>query len=121
RAPEVDDLHASPQQLLCVLRDEIAHALRARARGVVDVDASRGLPHALAVIERARDVPADRVVEDEDARGAGRVLDERLGLRIVDAANLVFALEVTHARVMSQDREALLVERRILGDWPEVV
>src|SRR5439155_13038310 len=93
--PQIDDLYPAAQQFLGILTQEIADALRARARGVVDIHPGRRLarPAGLAAVDTV-DAAALDMVEDKDAAGAERLLDELGRLRVVDGADLVIVPEI---------------------------
>ena len=61
------------------------------------------------------------MVENEDAAGAGHLLEEGLGLRVVDAADLVVVPEIAHRAAVLGQRETLHVERQLAGDRAQIV
>lgn len=73
RAPHVDDLHAAFEQLRRFGGQVVRHARQRRAVRLVDVDALDGAAQTQTVVRGfcARRRAPDRVVEDEDAGGAG--------------------------------------------------
>ena len=73
-------LDAALQQFLGFVGEQVADPLRARARGVVDMDAGRRLarPTGRAVLH-ARHAAALEMIEDKDAAGAGDLGDKALG------------------------------------------
>ena len=77
RAPQIDDLHAALQQFLGLVAHQVAHPLRAGAGGVVDMHPGRRLARAAArAVLDAGDAAALQMVENEDAAGAGHLLEE---------------------------------------------
>ena len=64
---------------------------------------------------------AQRVVEDDDARGAALGLHQRFHLRIVDAAHLVLVEEVGNLGVVADEAESITLECELLHVWPAVV
>ena len=66
--PHIDDPHAPLEQLVGFVREMVVHARRGRFGGLVDVHPS----YWVSVAGGA----ADGVVEEEDALGAGNVLEE---------------------------------------------
>ena len=84
--------------------------------------AGRRLARAAArAVLQAGHAAALQMVEDEDAAGAGHLLDEGLGLRVVDPADLVVVPEIAHRAALLGQREALHVERQLAGDRPQIV
>jgi len=79
RAPHVDDLHAAPEQPVRLVGQMVRHARERRLVRLVDVHALHGAAQALPALlvrqvglaGRVGGLPPDRVVEDEDAGGAG--------------------------------------------------
>ena len=67
------------------------------------------------------DPPAHGVIEDEDAVGARDGLDESLGLRIIDALDLLVVVEILDRAFLQYKRKSLPVERHRLGDGTNIV
>ena len=91
RPPQIDDCIAVLQQFLGFVAHQLPHALRRGPRGVVVVDAL--WPGSLCSSPRAphRRVAHD-VLEGDDARRAGRLLDDALAFRIVDGCEFVLVV-----------------------------
>src|ERR1700722_11269129 len=95
----------------------LAHTVGAGCVGLIDVDPCRRLPGtASANIGRTFHPPAHRVIEDYDAVGAQRRLDEGFGRGIVDLPYLFVVVEVPNRRRMPDKRKTFAVERETVRD-----
>ena len=113
RPPHLHDGEAPLQQFLGFVRQQVAHPLRAGPFGIVVVHAA----HHLADFARlARFVVgrAQRVIEHDHARGAALGLHQRLHLGVVDAPDLVLVEEIGDLGVVTDETEALAIERKRL-------
>jgi len=84
------------------------------------VHGEHGLAHelrlALGLVARAQ-----RVIENDDPRGAGNLLHERLDLGVVDALQLVDVEEIAHLRLVLGEFEARDLEIELVFQRPAVV
>ena len=53
------------------------------------------------------------MIEDKDAAGAGHLLDDGLGLRVIDSADLVVVPEILDGAALLDESEALLVKLHV--------
>ena len=84
---------------------------------MVDMDAGCRLARTAArVVAQARHPAALQMVEDEHAAGAGVFLEKRLGLRVVDPANLVVVPEILDRGAVLDQAEAFAVEVQLVLD-----
>src|SRR5262249_56460376 len=115
RPPHLHDGKAPLQEFFGLLREEVAHALWAGPLGIVIVDAAHDLADlarlALTVIRRAQ-----RVIEDDDARGSAFGFHQRFHLRIIDPADLLLFEEVRDFRLVMNETEAVAIEHERLLD-----
>ena len=92
----------------------LAHAVRARCDGLIDMDARGGLPGARATdVGRALDAPAHRVVEDDDAVRLQRRPDEGFHRGIVGPLDLGLVMEVSDRGRMPDQGKALAIQREV--------
>ena len=122
RPPQVDHLHAPPQQRLGLVAEEVAHPLWPRRRRVVYMHAGRRLAwRAGRPVLRAAHALAQRVVEDEHLAGARRLGENTLDLGVVHPAHLVFVPEILHRARCVQHREPLAIQRNVRGGRAHIV
>ena len=121
RPPQVDHLHAALQQFVGLVGQQVAHALRARTCGVVDMHALHRLARRVAAILGAGHAAAHGVVEDVNAVGPGRLLQNSLDFRVVDAAHLLVVEEVAHGALVVHQGKAVGIERHLTGNRPCVM
>ena len=98
---------------------DLAQAPRGRCFGVVVVHAL----HCRARIHRLLHIfiaDADRVIEHDDFRSAGMLLDQRLHFGIVDAHTLSLIGKVFYLRVVLDEHESVSVEIKRVAQRPTV-
>src|SRR6516162_7176929 len=119
RPPHLHDGEAALQQFLRFVRKQVAHALRARPLGVIVVHAAHHLADLahLALIGIGR---AQGVIEYDHTRGAAFGLHQRLHLRVVDAADFALVEEIGNLGVVTNETEALAIERKRLHVQPRI-
>src|SRR3989441_11539337 len=114
RAPHLDDRETALQQGFRFAWQQVAHALRARPFGVVVVHVEHRFAHqfrlALGLVARAQ-----RVVEDDDARGARDLLHQRFDLGVVDALQLLDIEEVVNSSLVLDELEAGDLQGELVG------
>src|SRR5712664_4640764 len=76
---------------------------------------------AVANVSRPLNAFADGMVEDEYPVGTGRLLDQPLSLRIVDASDFVFVVEILYRTVLPNQGKPLSVERYGIADRTNVM
>src|ERR1700730_18124154 len=79
------------------------------------------LTQAAIAVGRALNTLAYGVIEDEYPVGAGRGLDQPFRLRIIDASDLVFVVEVLHRTVLPNQSKPFSIKRNRLADRANVV
>src|SRR6516165_96077 len=62
-----------------------------------------------------------QMVEDKDAARARHLLDDLLGLRVIDPANLVIIPEILYCATLLDERETLRVDRHVGRNRPHIV
>ena len=98
-----------------------ANAVGARFVGLVDMDARRRLARTGAPdIRGALDALAHGVVEDEDAVGLQRRLQEGFHGGIIDAPHFLIVVEILDDGGMADQRKAFAIQREIAGDQARV-
>src|SRR4030088_2609353 len=83
--------------------------------------ARNGLTQAAIAVGRALNALAYGMVEDEYPVGPGRGLDQPFRLRIVDASDLVFVVEVLDLTVLPDQGKPFSIKRNRLADRTNVV
>src|SRR5215468_2292937 len=73
-----------------------------------------------APVLAARYAAAYRMVEDQNAVGAGGVFQKVFSLRIVNAPHLLFVIEVANGGRTARQVKALRVERNVVDNRPHV-
>src|SRR5262249_44314142 len=61
------------------------------------------------------------MIEPDDALGAALKLDQRLHLRVVDAADFILVVEFLHFGVVANETKAMALKHKILRVWPAIV
>src|SRR5712671_828882 len=79
------------------------------------------LTQAAIAVGRPSNALADGMVEDEYPVGTGRFLDQPLSLRVVDAFDFVFVVEVLYRTRLPDQGKPLTVERYGIADWTNVM
>jgi len=79
------------------------------------------LTRAAIAVGRPLNALADGMVEDEYPVGTGRLLDQPLSLRIVDASDFVFVVEILYRTVLPNQGKPLTVERYGIADRTNVM
>src|SRR5450631_3157366 len=79
------------------------------------------LTQAAIAVGRALNALAYGVIEDEYPVSAGRGLDQPFRLRIIDASDFVFVVEVLYRTVLPNQGKPLAVKRYSLADRAKVV
>src|SRR3979411_3494117 len=83
--------------------------------------ARNGLTQAAIAVGRALNALAYGMVEDEYPVGPGRGLDQPFRLRIIDASDLVFVVEVLYRTVLPNQGKPFSIKRNRLADRANVV
>ena len=112
RPPHLDDRKAAAQQIVGLVRQQVAHPLRAGPFRVVVVHARDDLAD-LEGFAGGIVGGAQRVVEHDDARRAGLRLHQRFHLRIVDAPHFGLVEEVRDLGVVGDEMKAVVLEREV--------
>ena len=119
RPPHLHDGKAPLQELIGLIREQVAHALGSGPLGVIVVDAAHDLADlarlALLVIRRAQSV-----IEDDDARGSAFGFHQRFHLWIVNPADLVLLEKVGDFRVVTHKTKAVAIEHERLLTEPRI-
>src|SRR5882724_8548557 len=79
------------------------------------------LTQAAIAVGRPLNAFADSMVEDEYPVGTGRFLDQPLSLRVVDASDFGFVVEVRYRTGLPDQGKPLMVERYGIADWTNVM
>src|SRR5882762_7181358 len=119
RAPHLDDGEAALQEGVRFARQQIANPLRPGPLRIVVVHVEHGLAHelrlALGLVARAQGV-----IEDDDPRGAGNLLHQRLDLGIVDALQFIGVEEIADPRPVLDEFEACDLQIELVLQRPAV-
>ena len=83
-------------------------------------DAGHGLASAFTLFTSTGHAPARHVVKNEDAGRPRRRFQKTLGLRIVDALDLVVVIEIAHRAAVFDQLEALAIEGYFTDDRPRI-
>src|SRR5262249_12498006 len=119
RPPHLHDGEAAFQELVGLVREQVAHALRARPFGVIVVHAA----HHLADLARLALIGvggAQGVIEYDHARGAALGLHQRFHFGVVDAADFALVEEIGDLGVVRDETVALAIERKRLRVQPRI-
>ena len=119
RPPYLHDGEAPLQEVIGLVREQVAHALGSGPLGVIVVDAAHDLANlarlALLVIRRAQSV-----IEDDDARGSAFGFHQRFHFWIVNPADLVLVEEVRDFRVVTHKAKTVAIEHEGLLAEPRI-
>ena len=119
RTPHLHDGEAALEQLVRLLREKIADALRARPLGIIVVHAA----HDLADLARLTLLVvrgAQRMIEHDHARRSAFGLHQRFHLRVIDPADLVFVVKIGDLGVVTDETEAVAIEHERLWLQPRI-
>src|SRR3954469_6752306 len=120
RPPHLHDGEPALQEIVGLLRKQVAHALRAGPFGVVVVHAAHHLADlaclALLVISGAQGM-----IEHHHARGPALGLHQRLHLGVIDATDLILIEEVGDRGIVTHEAEAFAVEHERIAVQPGIV
>ncbi len=120
RTPDVDDGRAARQQRLGLVPHDVTHALRAGADGLIDMDAGDRLARSMGRAVGIAGPAPQGMVEDHDARSAGRRLDNLRGFRMAQSQGLRLVPEIANRRTVRDQGEAFKVQRELARDGARV-
>jgi hypothetical protein len=112
-SPDIHDGDAMAEQLVGLAGKSMLQARDAGGRGLVDMDAGRGLTGNLTArraILNAGHAAAERVIEDMNPSRAGYLLQQFDGLRIVNPLQLLLVPEILDRASVAHELETRLIE-----------
>jgi hypothetical protein len=121
RPPQIDHLDPALQELVRLIRQMFAHAVRAGQFRLVDMDTRGGLPRTGAAhIGSTLDALADGMVKDNDAVGLQRRPEEGFGGGVIDAAHFLVVVEIPHDGRVTDQGKTLAVKRKAVRNQPRI-
>ncbi len=120
RPPHLDDGKAPREQILGLVGQDVAHALRPRPFGIVVVRAAHDLADFLGLAQLVVG-GAQRMVEHDDALGPALGFDQLDHFRIVDPPDFILVVEIAHLGRVIDKTETVAIELEAIHLEPAVV